>query len=192
VIRVVVVDDHPALRAGLRTVLESEPGLVYAGETSDEEGLWPLLARAKPDLVLLDYHLPKGDGLQLCYRIKQDAIAPRVIVYTAYASRALALPAALARADALVDKGLPARQLFEVIRQVNRGEHLLAAFSRATLADAHERVAPDDRPLVSMLLDGATEAEAAAALRTETTDIHHRVQRLLARLRIDVPSAVAG
>jgi DNA-binding NarL/FixJ family response regulator len=192
VIRIIVVDDHPALRAGLRTVLESEPGLVFAGETSHEEGLWPLLARAKPDIVLLDYHLPRGDGLQLCYRIKQDAMAPRIIVYTAYASRALAVPAALARADALVDKGLPARQLFEVIRQVNRGERLLAAVSRVTLAHAQERVAPDDRPLVSMLLDGATEAEVADALRTETTEIHHRVQRLLATLRVDVPSAVAG
>jgi DNA-binding NarL/FixJ family response regulator len=150
VIRVVVVDDHPALRAGLRTVLDGEPGLVFAGETGDQEGLWPLLARARPDLVLLDYHLRKGDGLQLCYRIKQDALAPRVLVYTAYASRALALPAALARADAVVDKGLPARELFEVIRQVNRGEQMLVPVSRTLLADAHERLEPEDRPLVSM------------------------------------------
>ena len=50
-IRVVVVDDHPALRAGLQTVLDSEPGIVYAGESNgEEESLWPLLRRVEPDL----------------------------------------------------------------------------------------------------------------------------------------------
>jgi DNA-binding NarL/FixJ family response regulator len=79
VIRVIVVDDHPALRAGLHTVLDSEPGIAYAGESNgSEESLWPLLRRVEPDVVLLDYHLPKGDGLQLCYRIKHHVPAPGV------------------------------------------------------------------------------------------------------------------
>src|ERR671918_3031462 len=102
-IRVVIVDDHPALRAGLRTVLEAEPGIVVAGETDgDEERLWPLLNHVKPDLVLLDYHLPRGDGLQLCYRIKQQVPAPKVVIFSAYASPTLALPATLAHADGLL------------------------------------------------------------------------------------------
>ena len=80
-IRVVVVDDHPALRAGLQTVLDSEPGIVFAGESSgSEESVWPICCAARPDLVLLDYHLPRGDGLQLCYRIKQRCSARAVIV----------------------------------------------------------------------------------------------------------------
>ena len=66
---------HPALRAGLRTVLDSEPGIVFAGESSgSEESVWPILRTARPDLVLLDYHLPRGDGLQRCYRIKSEAL----------------------------------------------------------------------------------------------------------------------
>jgi DNA-binding NarL/FixJ family response regulator len=63
-IRIAVIDDHPALRAGLRTVIDAEPGLVFVGESAgDEESVWPLLRRTEPDLILLDYHLPHGDGL---------------------------------------------------------------------------------------------------------------------------------
>jgi DNA-binding NarL/FixJ family response regulator len=131
-IRVVVIDDHPALRAGLHTVLDAEPGIVFAGESDgSEESVWPLLNRTQPDLVLLDYHLPHGDGLQLCYRIKHQIPAPKVIVFSAYAGPSLTLPAELARADGLLDKGVPARDLFEAIRLVNRGERLIDPPSRA-------------------------------------------------------------
>ena len=92
----------------------------------------------QPDLVLLDYHLPHGDGLQLCHRIKQRIPAPRVIVFSAYAGPALTLPARLAKADGLLDKGVPARDLFEAIRLVNRGERLLEPVSRALLQDAED------------------------------------------------------
>ena len=69
--------------------------------------------------MLLDYHLPKGDGLQLCYRIKQQAPAPARVIFSAYASPELVLPARLAKADALLSKGVGARELFETIRRVN-------------------------------------------------------------------------
>ena len=189
-IRVVVVDDHPALRAGLHTVLESEPGIVYAGESSgDEETLWSLLRRVQPDLVLLDYHLPKGDGLQLCYRIKQQVPAPAVIIFSAYASPELMLPAQLANADGLLSKGVGARELFDAIRRVNRGERLVGEPSSAALREAHARIPDDDRALVGMLLDGTPEAEAATTLGRSAADVRHAVQRTLSALRHSAPVA---
>lgn len=189
-IRVVVIDDHPALRAGLHTVLDAEPGIVFAGESDgDEESVWPLLNRTEPDLALLDYHLPKGDGLQLCYRIKQRIPTPKVIVFSAYAGPALALPAALARADGLLDKGVPARDLFEAIRLVNRGDRLLETPSRAVLADAEARVEEADMPVLAMLLDGTSEYDIATVLRRERRDVQHAVHRILSALRLEVPSA---
>jgi DNA-binding NarL/FixJ family response regulator len=189
-IRVVIADDHPALRAGLRTVLEAEPGIVVAGDTDGgEEGLWPLLNTVKPDIVLLDYHLPRGDGLQLCYRIKQQPPAPKVVLFTAYASPTLSLPAAIAHADALVAKGVGARELFEVIRLVNRGERLLPPISRTVLEEGNARLPADDHALVGMLLDGATESEIASTLMLTSRNVRHRVQRILAALRLDIPAA---
>jgi len=191
-IRVAVVDDHPALRAGLRTVLDLEPGIVFAGESDGaEENVWPMLNSVRPDLVLLDYHLPRGDGLQLCYRIKHDVPAPKVIVFTAYASPSLALPATLARADGMVAKGAGARELFSAIRTVYGGDGLLPPISARSLEETTSELLGDDRAVVGMLLDGASDAEIAETLRLRPRDVRHSVQRILSALRLDVPAARA-
>jgi DNA-binding NarL/FixJ family response regulator len=192
-IRVVIVDDHPALRAGLRAVLEAEPGIVYAGEsTGEEEDVWPLLNRSRPDFVLLDYHLPRRDGLQLCYRIKTDVPAPRVVLFTAYASPTLALPALLARADGVLDKGLGARDLFEAIRRVHGGERLVPPVSRTVVEEAVGKLDSEERAIVAMLLDGASERDVAETLRIERRELRHSVKRILSTLRLEVPVASAG
>jgi DNA-binding NarL/FixJ family response regulator len=189
-IRVIVIDDHPALRAGVRTVIDAEPGLVFAGESNGkEESVWPLLRRTTPDVVLLDYHLPDNDGLQLCHHIKRHLTPPRVLVYSAYASPPLALPALLARADGLIDKGLPARELFEAIRLVNRGERIIPEMSRYLLHEALEELEPEDRPIVGMLLDGATDADVADVLKVEPSAVEQATRRILARLTATVPVA---
>jgi DNA-binding NarL/FixJ family response regulator len=192
VIRVAVVDDHPALRAGLQTVLDSEPHIVFVGGSDGaDEQVWPMLNRVRPDVVLLDYHLPRGDGLQLCYRIKHDVPAPRVIIFTAYASPTLALPATLARADGIVSKGAGARDLFSAIRLVYAGEEVLPPISAKVLDEASQVLESDDRALVGMLLDGASETEIAQTLRLPPRDVRHSVQRILSALRLDVPAARA-
>jgi DNA-binding NarL/FixJ family response regulator len=186
-IRIAIVDDHPALRAGLRTVIEAEPGNVFAGETNgQEETIWPLLRRTSPDLVLLDYHLPETDGLQLCHRIKRQITPPKVLVYSAYASPALALPARIAGADGVIDKGLAARDLFEAIRLVYGGERLLPETSQYLMREALEQLDDADRPIVGMLLDGATTTEIAGVLRSAPEDIENAVRRILATLSTQV------
>lgn len=191
-IRVAVVDDHPALRAGLQTVLDSEPHIVFVGDSDGaEEHVWPMLNLVRPDVLLLDYHLPRGDGLQLCYRIKQDVPAPRVIVFTAYASPALALPATLARADGILPKGAGARDLFSAIRLVSAGERLLPPISAKVFEEASEDLLGDDRALVGMLLDGASEADVAQTLNVPPREVRHSVQRIISALRLDVPAARA-
>jgi DNA-binding NarL/FixJ family response regulator len=191
-IRVAIVDDHPALRAGLTAVLDAEPDLVVVGESDGrEETVWPMLKHVEPDVLLMDYHLPRGDGMQLCYRVKQDVPAPRVLVFTAYASLALALPARLARADGLLPKGAGARELFASVRAVHAGETLLPPISARALEDACAELLGDDRALVGMLLDGSRETEIAQLLRNSPRDVRHSVQRILSALRLDVPAAPA-
>ena len=191
-IRVAVVDDHPALRAGLQTVLDSEPHIVFVGGSDGaEEHLWPMLNRVRPDVVLLDYHLPRGDGLQLCYRVKREVPAPRVIIFTAYASPTLALPATLARADGILAKGAGARDLFSAIRLVYAGDQVLPPISATVLEEGLEDLVGDDRAIVGMLLDGASEGEIGQTLRLHPRDVRHAVQRILSALRLDVPAARA-
>jgi len=190
-IRVFIVDDHPALRAGLRTVFELEPGFGYAGESAGDEQLWPLLARADADVLLVDYHLPSGDGLQLCREARQRHPALRTLLYSAYVSSTLSLPAALAGIDAMVGKDAGARELFDAVRGVSRGERLLAAPPIAVLEEARERLDPTEQALVGILLDGATEAEAGDVLGLDPPTLDHTVRRMLAKLRVDVPELPA-
>jgi DNA-binding NarL/FixJ family response regulator len=177
------------MRVGLQAVVSSEPGLRFmGGSDGSEETIWPLMQRARPDVVLLDYHLPRGDGMQICYRIKSDAPAPRVVIFSAYASAQLALAAAIAGADALLTKGIGAAELVEGIRRVHRGgDGARRGDIGMMLHDAARRLAPEDLALVSMLLDGASEVEIAGTRACEPRQVRDAVHRILARLRIDVP-----
>jgi DNA-binding NarL/FixJ family response regulator len=192
-IRVVIIDDHPALRAGLHAVLDAEPGIVFAGESAgDEESVWPTINHSRPDLILLDYHLPRGDGMQLCYRIKQNVPAPRVIIFSAYASPTLALPARLAHADGLLAKDAGARDLFHAIRAVYGGERLIPPISATVLEEAFERFEPEHGALIGMLLDGTAESEVAETLGIDRREVRNAVHRVLRVLRLDIPTAHAG
>ncbi len=190
-IRVALIDDHPALVAGLTAVLGAEPGIVPVGSAADAANAEHLLYRTQPDLVLLDYHLPRGDGLQLCQRIKRNAPAPCVVIYSAYADAWLGFAARVAGADAVASKAAPARELYELIRRVAGGERVLPPVRHDQLREAAARVDDEDLPLLSMLADGTPPHEIADTLRIRPADIGHRIDRVLGRLRVEVPTPAA-
>lgn len=185
-IRILIVDDHPAVRAGLVAVLRSEPGLVPVGAAADESEGWRLVQRARPDLVLLDLHLPGGNSLALCRRIKRLEPQTKVLIYSAFAHDELAIAATLAGADGMLDKTEPMLELFDGIRRVHRGEHLLAPITPERLQDARSRIPTPDWPVVAMLLDGTSDEDIAQTLGVRQEELDGRVERLLARL---APSA---
>ena len=187
-IRMLLVDDHPALRTGLTAVLRAEPGLVPLGTAADEEELWPALNRTKPDVVLLDYHLPPADGLVLCRRIKRTLPPPRVLLYSAYADASLVIPAVLAGADGLVNKGAPAPELYDAVRTVARGDSVMPPISRELLDAARVRLDDEDVPVLMMALDGTPEAEIARILGVSADEMAHRMDRMISRLKVEVPA----
>ena len=187
-IRILIVDDHPALRAGLNAVLEAEPGLIVVGAADKVEQLFPLLHRTRPDVVLLDYHLPPDDGLRLCRRIKRQIPAPRVLVYSAYADARMRLPALLAGADGLLNKGAGARELFETIRVVASGRRALGPIGREQLAAAAELVDGEAGPIIAMLMDDTPVPEIAKVLGIPTVAVERRLDRMLDRLRVETPA----
>jgi DNA-binding NarL/FixJ family response regulator len=115
-----------------------------------------------------------------------------VIVFSAYASPSLALPARLAEADGLIAKDVGARDLFHAIRAVYGGERLIPPISVTVLEEAFDRVDPVHHSLIGMLLDGASEADVAGTLGVERRDVRHAVHRILHALRLDIPTAGAA
>jgi len=187
VIGIAILDDHPALRAGLEAVMRTVPGLGVVGSAASLDEYWPILERERPDVVLLDYHLPDDDGLVVCRETKSRPEPRRVLLYSAYAGGSLAVPAALAGADGVIGKGTPAAELYDAIRRVARGERVGPPLPHELVDDAAARLEPDDLPIFGMALQGTTTEDIAEVVGLDRSALHRRLDRIIRRLRVEVP-----
>jgi DNA-binding NarL/FixJ family response regulator len=115
-IRVLVVDDHPVLRAGLEAVLRSEPGFVCVAVAADGAEMARALRRTAPDVVVLDRRLGDEDGLALCATLRSEPDAPEVVIYTADDSPDMDRRARAAGACGAVAKERDIGELFDALR----------------------------------------------------------------------------
>ena len=178
-IRVAVIDDHPAICAGLAAVLRTEAGLFVVGVAHSGAQVEPVVRRERPDVVLLDQHLPDEDGVSICRRIKAGVPAPAVVMFSAFTTPSLAVSAMVAGADGVLDKGASAHSVCEAVRRAARGLsrpwELCPDHARA----AEAAVDTADLPLLQTLLRGLTPGEAAAAHGLDVPDYDSRVERIL-------------
>lgn len=182
IVRAVVVDDHPAMRAGIRAVLDAAPGLALVGEASHERELWPVIERTAPDVVIMDLHLPDEDGLLLCHRLKRRPPAPRVVINSAYADDAVVAPALLAQADALLSKHASSPVLCETLREVVRDPQPPPDLT----AEQRERLTAllpsDDVALAGLLLLRTPASELARMTGLTPAELNERVEGMLRRV----------
>ena len=184
VIRLLVVDDHPAVLAGLVAVLRSEPGLVPVGAAGRPDEALTRAEHRHADVALVDYHLQESDGLVLCRRLKALRRPPGVLVYSAFADKKLAIPAIVAGADALVDKGAPTDELLDAIRAVARGATTMPRVPPELMAATAARLDPVDLPILGMLMDRTPAAEIARVLRIDEPELESRLANMLQRLKV--------
>jgi DNA-binding NarL/FixJ family response regulator len=177
----VLVDDHPAVRAGLRGLLEDEDDLRVAATAATAREGFEAIADLRPPLALLDLHLPDDDGLSLCLRTRSLPAPPRVVVYSAFADAGLAVRAVIAGADAVVAKATAPRSLLAVLRAVGAGDVRPNLEPRALRA-AGERLDDGDLPILGMLAHGVGEEEVAETLGLEPEWLAARRWAMLARL----------
>jgi two-component system response regulator DevR len=186
-IRTVVVDRHPALRAGVKVVLEAERDMVVVGGTGAQEELLPLLQRTRPDVVLLDCHPPKVVGLRACRLIKCLVPAPRVLIYSAYADERLRVAARIAGADGVLDKNCSALDLVQAIRVVHSGRQLLEPIRPGDVQHAMRSLDRQEAQILEMLLDDMPPSEIAVALSMSSASVGRRVDDILGRLCAEPP-----
>ena len=182
-IRVLVVDDHPALRAGLEGLLSNEPGMECVGALAGTDGLLSAVRDLRPDVVVLDYALGTDDGLTTCFRLKQPPHPPAVVLYSAHVDDVFAVPAAIAQADATVSKGAPIDQLLSAIHAAAAGTHRRPALDPELIQAASARLLTEELPIATMLLAGTQVADIADILDTTTAEIRHRALRIIGRLQ---------
>lgn len=181
-ISVALIDDHPAVRAGVEVMLAPAPDLALVGSAAGEPEIWSLLSRWHPTVVVLDLHHPGRDGLALCLAIKQQPNPPAVVLYSAFTSRDLAAAAAVAGADGIVGKADPAAVLIEAIRAAALPHQAGLPESIGLMAAAAAVLDPADHAILAMRLAGNGAGEIAATLRLPLTVIEARIRTIVKEL----------
>jgi DNA-binding NarL/FixJ family response regulator len=194
-LHVAILDDHPAVLAGLRRLIESEHDLAVVAVAPTPAELARQLDGIRVDLLVVAYDLAHGDGLAYCRRVKRRPRAPGVVIYSADATPALTLAARAAQADSVVGKAEPIPVLLAAIRRVARGETVMPPLRHDAYAALIALIDDKDLPVLAMLLDGESLDAIAATLRIHRAEVGWRAQRIIGRLqrrigmRSDEPAA---
>lgn len=119
-IRVLVVDDHPVLRAGLEAVLRTQPGFVCVGVAATEHETIRAVRHTRPDVVVLDRRLGVEDGIEICATLRAEPGPPQVLIYTADPAEVLRDRALAAGACDVIEKTIDVETLFDAVRLAAR------------------------------------------------------------------------
>ncbi len=180
--RLLVVDDHPAVRAGLRELLADEADFhVVAAVATAEDGVE--IARRDPiDVAVVDYQLSGRNGLWLSRKLKRLPDPPAVLIYSAYTDGVLSAAAVVAEADAIVSKGRIGSDLCDEIRCAAAGRRHLPAIPPRLGESLRRRLDHEEQAIFGLLLAGFDTAEVAGTLGLSPADMESRLWELLRRL----------
>jgi DNA-binding NarL/FixJ family response regulator len=183
-IRVLIVDDHPMVREGLRSIL-SDDGFEIVGEAATAAGAVHEVERSSPDVVLLDIEMPDTDGLTVLAEIKARAPKSSVLVVTMHDETRLVRHAIEAGADGYVLKGIGRRELMAAVRAVHDGESVVERTllgSLATDARPTASLTAVEREVLRLVADGRTNREISDRMRWSVATAKKYVQRILDKL----------
>lgn len=190
--RILIVDDDPLVRMGLRAILASVDGWEVVAEAGDGEEAIAAALTHRPDVVLMDVRMPGLDGLAATRRILAEGCETRVLVLTTFEVDEYVFEAMRAGASGFVLKRLPPTELIEAVRIVASGESLL--FPSSTRAVIERFAAREDRPMpeltereqdvLRLLARGRSNQEIAVGLFVSLETVKSHVASILTKLGV--------
>jgi DNA-binding NarL/FixJ family response regulator len=183
-IRVLLADDHPVVRAGLGSMLATQPDLEVVGLAENGAQAVEMALRSRPDVILMDLRMPVLGGREAIRKLSAEGMGRRVLVLTTFDTDADVAPALAAGAAGYLLKETPAEDLFAAIRAVARGERVLSAALASKLGGREAAPALSARELevLQLLVDGRKNREIAKALfvseATVKTHLLHVFEKL--------------
>ena len=198
-IRVVLVDDHELVRVGFRAILTRQPDIEVVGEAQDAEQALPMVRKLKPDVVLMDIHLPGMSGLEATARIV-DGGGTRVLAVTAQEERPFPRKLLEAGASGYVTKACKEEELLRAVRDVARGGRYLSHDGANALAlDAistngatpFDALSPREFEVAVALARGESMRDIAGRLHLSAKTVATHKYRLLEKLGIEGDVALA-
>ncbi|MCE7000855.1 response regulator transcription factor [Saccharothrix sp. S26] len=194
-IRVVIVDDHPVVRDGLRGMLASAGDVDVVGEAADGAEAVTVVRALRPDVVLMDLRMPGVDGVTAIERLR--GCPTRVLVLTTYDTDSDVLPAIKAGATGYLLKDTPRDELFRAVRSAARGEAVLSPSVATRLVGqvrqpAAEPLSEREVEVLGLIARGCTNREAAAKLFISEATVKTHLVHVYAKLGVkDRAAAVA-
>jgi two-component system, NarL family, response regulator DevR len=180
--QLVVVEDHPAVAAGVERLLDAEPDLEVVGlAVGRREGI-PLAEKVRPDVAIVDMHLADGNGIRLTQELIDRRLARSVVVYTGSVDDLVSLSALVAGAAAVVSKAGRGGELVDAVRASARGGSVRPRISIDGLVEAAGKVDPDDIPILGMLVHGTSPAEIGEVLGVHERELAGRRRRMVRAL----------
>jgi DNA-binding NarL/FixJ family response regulator len=195
-IRIVIADDQAMVRAGLRMVVDSDPGMEVVGEAADGREAVAVARRTRPDIVLMDISMPRLDGLSAAKELLGTPSPPKIITLTTFDTDENLYAALRAGTSGFLLKVSPPEQLLEAIRVVHAGDALLdPAVTSRVIATFAGRADPTPSPMLAeltprelevlrLLARGLTNAEIAAELYVGEATVKTHVARVLMKLSL--------
>jgi DNA-binding NarL/FixJ family response regulator len=191
--RILVVDDQQLVRDGLQMILDAEDDLEVVGTAGDGVEAVAEADRLAPDVVLMDVHMPRVDGIEATRRLVSRPHPPRIAVLTTFSQSEVVYRALVAGASGFLLKDMPAVQLVGAVRAVARGEELLAPALTRRLVEqfvgqGHRevpgvaRLTVREREVLVLMARGLSNAEAAAHLVLGVETVKTHVSRVLDKL----------
>jgi len=195
-IRLLLSDDHPVVRAGIRALLESEPDLEVVGEAATAEDAVRLAAESDVDLVLMDLQFPGAlQGAEATRRIRSHGGAPRVLVLTNYDTDADILGAIEAGASGYLLKDAPPGELVAAVRAAAVGESALApaVSSRldASLSNA-ERLTAREAEVLTLVADGSSNRDIGRRLFLSEATVKSHLVHIFTKLGVGSRTAAVA
>ena len=192
-IRVLLADDEPLVRSGLRAILESEPGLTVVGEADDGAAAVAEARRTRPDIVLMDVRMPRVDGIAATRQLGRfDGGGPAVIVVTTFENDDYVYEALQAGARGFLLKRSTADDFINAVRTVHDGESLLFPAAIRRLVAHHARqgsrglaeanLTDREAEVLRLVAQGMSNSEIAAALLLGLETVKTHVRNVLAKL----------
>ncbi|KOX09657.1 LuxR family transcriptional regulator [Micromonospora sp. NRRL B-16802] len=196
-IRLLIVDDHPVVRDGLRGMFTGDPDFEVVGEARDGAEALALAANSRPDVVLMDLRMPGMDGVTAIGRLVGSGNPAKVLVLTTYDTDADVLPAIEAGATGYLLKDAPREELVRAVRAAARGEAVLSPSVAGRLmgrlrAPAEEPLSHRELEVLAMVAKGTSNREAAARLFISEATVKTHLLHVYAKLGVnDRAAAVA-
>jgi DNA-binding NarL/FixJ family response regulator len=197
-VRLVIVDDHPVVRDGLRGMFVEQADIEVVGEAGDGERGLAVAVRERPDVVLTDLRMPGFGGAEFIRLLAERVPSVRVLVLTTYDGDEDVLPALTAGAIGYLLKDSPREEVFRAVRAAAVGETVLSPAVAARVLDRVRAPAPPaelserERTVLALVARGCTNKEAAAALFISETTVKTHLAHIYTKLGVsDRAAAVA-